>query len=132
MTLDASQGLVHLKSPRSVPDTILRLADLVRAKGLTLLAKIDHSGDAAKVGLRMNPTELLIFGSPKAGTPLMMAAPTLAIDLPLKALAWQDSDGSVWLTYNSTSYLAERHGIPDELLSNIAGIQALCESAVQS
>jgi uncharacterized protein (DUF302 family) len=132
MSPELNQGLVHLESPCTVTETLTRLERLVRSKGLTVLARIDHSGDAARVGLEMRATELLIFGNPKAGTPLMIASPTVAIDLPLKALAWEDADGKVWLSYNSSGYLAERHSIPSVLLQNIAGIGALCEQAVRS
>jgi uncharacterized protein (DUF302 family) len=130
MSSESSHGLVHLPSPYPVSETIARLEGIVDSKGLTVLARIDHSGDAARVGLEMNPAELLIFGSSKAGTPLMVASPTAAIDLPLKALAWRDADGNVWLSYNSPEYLAERHSIPSHLLRNIAGIRDLCEEAV--
>jgi uncharacterized protein (DUF302 family) len=96
-----------------------------------VFARIDHSGEAEKVGLKMRPTQLLIFGSPKAGTPVMIAAPSVAIDLPLKALAWEDAQGQVWLSYNSPDYLKQRHAIPDELVKNIAGVGALLEKAVE-
>jgi uncharacterized protein (DUF302 family) len=122
-------GMVHLNSNHSVVDTVTRLEAILQTKGLPILAKIDHSGDAAKAGLSMPPTKLLIFGNAKSGTPLMIAAPTIAIDLPLKALIWQDADGKVWLSYNSPDYLKNRHGIPDDLLKNIAGIRAICEEA---
>src|SRR5260370_25590621 len=108
MSAESSRGLVHLGSPYTVSETIACLAGIVSSKGLTVLARIDHSGDAARAGLKMNPTELLIFGSSKAGTPLMLASPTAAIDLPLKALAWSDADGNVRLSYNSPEYLAVR------------------------
>jgi len=124
-------GLVHLSSPRSVSETLERLETIVQAKGLTILARIDHSGDAAKAGLTMQPTKLLIFGNAKAGTPLMIASPSIAIDLPLKALVWQDEGGKVWLSYNSPNYLKERHAIPDNLLQNIAGIGPICAEAVR-
>jgi uncharacterized protein (DUF302 family) len=131
MVILPSNGLIHLKSRYSVPETLQRIEALLRAKNLTVFARIDHSGEAEKVGLTMRPTQLIIFGSPKAGTPLMVASPTLAIDLPLKALAWEDADGKVWLSYNSPEYLKERHAIPDELLQNIAGAGALFEKAVE-
>jgi uncharacterized protein (DUF302 family) len=124
-------GMVHLESPRSVPETLARLETVVRAKGLTILAQIDHSGDAAKAGLSMRPTQLLIFGSARAGTPLMVASPGVAIDLPLKALVWQDADEKVWLSYNSPDYLKQRHHLPDNLMQNIAGIKPICEEAVR-
>jgi uncharacterized protein (DUF302 family) len=109
----------------------VRLETILHAKGLPVLAQIDHSGDAAKAGLTMPPTKLIIFGNARSGTPLMLSAPTVAIDLPLKALSWQDADGRVWLSYNSPEYLKNRHGIPDDLLKNIAGISGICEEAVR-
>jgi uncharacterized protein (DUF302 family) len=123
-------GLIHLRSPYSVPETLKRLESLLQARNITMFARIDHSGEAEKVGLTMHPTQLIIFGSPKSGTPLMVASPTLAIDLPLKALVWEDSEGKVWLTYNSPDYLQRRHEIPDELVKNIATVGALLEKAV--
>jgi uncharacterized protein (DUF302 family) len=124
-------GMIHLSSPRTVTETLARLETIVQAKGLTILARIDHSGDAAKAGLEMHPTKLLIFGNAKSGTPLMIASPSVAIDLPLKALVWQDDDRKVWLSYNSPNYLKERHGIPENLLQNIAGIGPICSEAVR-
>jgi uncharacterized protein (DUF302 family) len=94
-------------------------------------AVIDHSGEAEKVGLKMRPTKVLIFGSPKGGTPLMVAAPSLAIDLPMKALVAEDAEGEVWVTYNSPEYLQERHGVPADLIKNLAGAGALIEKAVE-
>ena len=131
MSSELNRGLVHMSSPYTVSETLAHLEGIVKSEGLSVLARIDHSGDAARVGLRMNPTELLIFGSPKAGTPLMLASPTAAIDLPLKALAWQDVDGKVWLSYNSPEYLGERHFIPPDLVESIGGIRSLCEEAVR-
>jgi uncharacterized protein (DUF302 family) len=122
-------GLVHLSSAHSVSETMTRLKALVTARGMTILAHIDHSGDAAKVGLKMQPAELLIFGNPKAGTPLMIAAPTLALDLPLKALVWAESEGRVWLSFNSAEYLQQRHNVPENLIGNIAGARKLFEEA---
>jgi uncharacterized protein (DUF302 family) len=130
MTSPSGTGLTHLPSPYSVADTLARLESVIASKGLTIFARIDHSGEAAKVGLTMQPTELLLFGSPKSGTPLMVASPTLAIDLPLKALVWQDVEGAVWLSYNSPEYLQQRHTIPDALIKNISGIRSICEEAV--
>jgi uncharacterized protein (DUF302 family) len=126
-----NNGLVHLKSNHSVEDTVTRLHAVLRMKNLPILAQIDHSGDASKAGLTMPSTKLLIFGNAKSGTPLMIAAPTIAIDLPLKTLIWEDTDGIVWLSYNSPEYLKDRHGISDELVKNIAGISAICEEAVR-
>jgi uncharacterized protein (DUF302 family) len=124
-------GMVHLNSPHSVTETLARLETIVHSKGIAVLARIDHSGDAARAGLQMHPTKLLIFGNAKSGTPLMIASPTVAIDLPLKALVWEDADGKVWLSYNSPAYLKQRHGVPDDLLQNIAGIVQICAEAVR-
>jgi uncharacterized protein (DUF302 family) len=124
-------GIIDVPSRYSVPETMTRLQSILKEKGITVFALIDHSGEAEKASLSMRPTQLLIFGSPKGGTPLMVAAPRLAIDLPLKALAWQDEQGQVWLSYNSPEYLQERHGFPTELLKNIAGIGALIQKAAE-
>jgi len=124
-------GLVHLRSPYSVPDTLKRLESLLRARDLAVFGRVDHSDEAARAGLKMRPTQLIIFGSPAAGTPLMVASPTLAIDLPLKALIWEDADGKVWLSYNRPEYLQQRHEVPGELVKNIAGIGALLQKAVE-
>jgi len=112
-----------------VPETLGRLETLAKSRGLTIFARIDFTGDAQKVGLTMRPTQLLIFGNPKAGTPLMIASPSIAIDLPLKALAWEAVDGKVWLSYNKPEYLKERHGVPAEVLKNISAIGVLVEEA---
>jgi uncharacterized protein (DUF302 family) len=124
-------GLIHVASSHSVPETLNKLKTAIEARGLKIFTLIDHSGEAEKAGLKMRPTELLIFGSPKGGTPLMVAAPTLAIDLPLKTLVWEDADGKVWVSYNSPDYLQQRHGIPADLVKNIAGVGALVEKAVE-
>jgi len=126
-----ASGMIDVSSRYSVPETLARLQSILREKGITAFALIDHSGEAEKVGLKMRPTQLLVFGSPKAGTPLMVAAPRLAIDLPLKALAWQDDQGQVWLTYNSAEYLQQRHGFPADLLKNIAVVATLIQKAVE-
>jgi uncharacterized protein (DUF302 family) len=126
-----ASGVIDVSSRYSVPETLARLQAILKEKGIMVFALIDHSGEAEKAGLKMRPTQLLIFGSPKAGTPLMVASPRLAIDLPLKALAWQDEDGRVWLSYNSPEYLQQRHGFPADLLKNIAGIAALLQKAVE-
>jgi uncharacterized protein (DUF302 family) len=131
MTPAAENGMIHLTSPYSVPETLRRLESLLQARGLAIFARIDHSGEAEKAGLKMRPTQLFIFGSPKQGTPLMVASPTLAIDLPLKALAWEDASGKVWLSYNTPEYLKQRHNIPDELLKNISGVGALLQKALE-
>src|ERR1700730_10675072 len=126
---DMERGIIDVLSRYSVPQTVGRLQSILKEKGLAVFALIDHSGEAEKAGLTMRPTQVLIFGSPKGGTPLMVAAPRLAIDLPLKALAWQDEQGKVWLSYNSPEYFKERHGFPAALLKNIAGIGALIQKA---
>jgi uncharacterized protein (DUF302 family) len=131
MSDSAIHGLITLASKYSVQETMTRLETLLREKGLSIFARIDHSGEAEKVGLKMHNTKLLIFGSPKAGTPLMQAAPTLAIDLPLKALIWEDGVGQVWLTYNDPAYLQQRHGFPTELLPNLAGAAGLLQKSVE-
>jgi uncharacterized protein (DUF302 family) len=123
------RGIVDLASHQSVEETVERLQKILQAKGLKLFALVDHSGEAAAAGLRMPPTKLLIFGSGKAGTPLMLTAPSTAIDLPLKILVWQDSGGKSWLSYNSPEYLQERHGFPAELVENIAGVAAIAAAA---
>jgi uncharacterized protein (DUF302 family) len=124
-------GLVHLSSTYSAADTMGRLEDVVLKRGLRIVARVDHSRDAVEAGLTMPAATLLIFGNPTSGTPVMIAAPTAAIDLPLKALVWEDSDGHVRLSYNSPQYLQERHGIADDLVKNIAGIGSICEEAVR-
>ena len=126
-----NHGLITLPGKHSVQETLSRLEALLQEKGLTIFARIDHSGEAEKIGLKMHNTKLLIFGSPKAGTPLMQAAPTLAIDLPLKALVWEDAEGRAWLTYNDPAYLQQRHNSPPELLPNIAGVATLLQKALE-
>jgi uncharacterized protein (DUF302 family) len=131
MAASSHNGLVSLASKYSADETMQRLELLLKEHGVTIFARVDHSGEAEKVGLQMRPTKLLIFGSPKGGTPLMQAAPTVAIDLPLKALFWEDAGGRIWLTYNDPAYLQARHNVPEELVPNIAGIVALFQKAVQ-
>jgi uncharacterized protein (DUF302 family) len=129
MTAAANNGIVSKASKHSVEQTIEALTNILKAKGVAVFALIDHSGEAEKVGLEMRPTKLLIFGNPKAGTPLMLASPSSAIDLPLKILVWEDAQGKVWLSYNSPEYLRERHGLPQELMQNIAIIETLATKA---
>ncbi len=131
MTPDRDPGIITKPSHHSVEETVEKLEVLLQAKGVTLFALVDHSGEAAKVGMRMPPTQLLIFGNPTAGTPLMLAAPSVAIDLPLKILVWEDAQGRVWLSYNALAYLKERHGLPDALLPNIAVVEALASAAAE-
>jgi uncharacterized protein (DUF302 family)/uncharacterized membrane protein YidH (DUF202 family) len=122
-------GITTIPSNHSVDETVDRLKAILAAKGVTLFALIDHSGEAEKAGLRMPPTKLLIFGSPKAGTPIMLAAPGIALDLPLKILIAEDASGKTWLSYNSPSYLAQRHAVPPELLPALAAVEALAAKA---
>jgi uncharacterized protein (DUF302 family) len=129
MTLSSDRGIVNLQSSHSVDQTVDRVKGMLDAKGITLFALVDHSGEAEKVGMKMPPTRLLIFGNPKGGTPLMLAAPSVAIDLPLKILVWEDSEGKVWVSYNSPAYLQERHGLPQELMQNIAVVAMLAAKA---
>jgi uncharacterized protein (DUF302 family)/uncharacterized membrane protein YidH (DUF202 family) len=126
-----SKGIIVKPSNHSVEQTVEKLKNILQSKGVTLFALVDHSGEAEKVGMKMRPTKLLIFGSPKAGTPLMLAAPTIAIDLPLKILVWEDDQGKVWVSYNSPDYLKERHGLPPELLQNIAVVETLAAKAAE-
>lgn len=131
MTQPQSSGLVDLPSNNSVDETVEKLKGILHEKGITLFALVDHSGEAAKVGMKMPPTKLLIFGNPKAGTPLMLAAPSIAIDLPLKILIWENDHGKVWVTYNSPAYLQKRHNVPAEVLPNIAVIETLAKKIAE-
>lgn len=126
-----AKGLIRIASGYQFHETLGRLQTAFGEKGLQMFAIIDHAGEAAKVGLTMRPTKVLIFGSPKSGTPLMVAAPSLAIDLPLKVLVAEDADGKVSVTYNDPEYLRERHGFPAELTKNLAGAGALIARAVE-
>ena len=130
MTASAN-GIIDVESHHSVDETVERLRAILAAKAVTLFALVDHSGEAAKAGLTMRPTKLLIFGSPKAGTPVMLAAPSIAIDLPLKILVWEDADGKAWVSYNAPEYLRERHKVPAELMPNLAVVEALAAKAVE-
>ena len=128
-TMKTGDGIISRPSKYSVPETLDRVETRLRERGIRIFARIDHSGEAAAAGLAMPPTQLLIFGNPKGGTPLMVAAPTAAIDLPLKALAWQDAEGTVWLSYNDPSYLARRFGFTDEQIKTIVPLAAVIEPA---
>jgi len=129
--MSKENGLILVPSHYSVEETLKRLEAVFVEKGLKVFALIDHSGEAEKVGLKMRPTKVLMFGSPKAGTPLMLAAPTLAIDLPLKALIAEDEQGKASVAYNDPEYLQQRHGVPQELIKNLAGAGALIAKAVE-
>jgi uncharacterized protein (DUF302 family) len=129
--MSKENGLIQFASQHSVDETVQRLQVAFVQKGLQTFAVIDHSGEAEKVGLKMRPTKVLIFGSPKGGTPLMVASPSLAIDLPMKALVAEDAEGNVWVTYNDSEYLKKRHGVPDGLIRNLAGAGPLMQKAVE-
>jgi len=122
---DAASGIVTILSHHSVDETVSRLEQTLAEKGIKLFALIDHSGEAEKIGLPMPPTKLAIFGSPKAGTPLMLATPGIALDLPLKLLIAEDVSGKVWISWNAPDYLAARYELPQELVGNIAVIEKL-------
>ena len=129
---EPNHGVIDVRSHRSVPQSIDRLQSLAATAGLLIFARIDFSGDAQRAGVSMRPMQMLLFGNPKAGTPLLVAAPRVGLDLPLKALAWEDVDDAVWLSCNAPEYLEARHGFPHELLANIAAVRALVEKAAQA
>src|SRR5208283_1092356 len=112
------EGIVVIPSNHSVDQTVDRIKGILESKGITLFALVDHSGEAEKAGMKMPPTKLLIFGNPKGGTPVMLAAPTIAIDLPLKVLVWEDAAGKAWVSFNDPGYLQNRHHVPDALVKN--------------
>ena len=124
-------GILQVASRYSVVDTVRRLQAAFAEKGLQVFALIDHSGEAQNAGMNMRPTKLLIFGNPKGGTPLMIASPSIAIDLPLKILVWEDGNGKVWISYNSLAYLQARHHLPQELVQNVAVVEALAAKAAE-
>jgi uncharacterized protein (DUF302 family) len=131
MAAEKNGGLFNIPSNHSVDETVEKLKAILQLKGIKLFALIDHSGEAIKAGMKMLPTKLLILGNPKAGTPVMLAAPSSAIDLPLKILIWENAQGKAWVTYNSPPYLQERHNIPVELLPNVSVIEALAKIAAE-
>jgi uncharacterized protein (DUF302 family)/uncharacterized membrane protein YidH (DUF202 family) len=131
MAASAANGIVRIPSNHSVDETVAKLQGILQAKGVKLFVVVDHSGEAASAGLKMPNTKLLIFGNPKAGTPLMLAAPSVALDLPLKILVAEDAAGKTWISYNAPAYLQARHGLPAELLPNIAVIEALAAKAAE-
>jgi uncharacterized protein (DUF302 family) len=128
--MNQSEGVVSRRGSFSVVETLDRLEKALQAKGVQVFARVDHSGEAHRAGLHMNPCQLLIFGNPKGGTPVMVAAPTAAIDLPLKALAWQDDAGQVWLSWNDPEYIRRRFEVPKELMRPLAGVVPLLESVL--
>jgi uncharacterized protein (DUF302 family) len=131
MTPNRENGIIDRPTNHSVDEAVEKLKGILQSKGVTLFAIIDHSGEAEKAGMKMPPTKLLIFGNPKAGTPLMLAAPSIAIDLPLKILVWEDNQNKVWISSNSPEYLQKRHGLPQELLANIAVVETLAAKAAE-
>jgi len=131
MGAEKNSGLISIPSKHSLDETVEKFKAILQSKGITPFALIDHSGEAIKAGMKMRPTELLIFGNPKAGMPVMLAAPSSAIDLPLKILIWEDARGKALVSYNSPAYLRVRHNIPVELLPNVSVIEALAKSAAE-
>jgi uncharacterized protein (DUF302 family) len=127
----ADTGIVTVASAHSGAATIDQLQALIRERGLTLFSCIDFSGDAERAGLALRFSQLVIFGNPKAGTPLMQCAPTAALDLPLKVLVWEDANGHTWLSFNSAEYLRQRHGLPDDLMKPVSGVAALVDAAAR-
>lgn len=125
----SSEGIIEISTRRSVEEIVEKLVELLQAKGITLFAVVDHSGEAEKAGLKMPPTKLLIFGNPAAGTPLMLASPSIALDLPLKILVREDKGGQVWISWNDPRYLGNRHHLPESLTENIAVIETLVAKA---
>jgi uncharacterized protein (DUF302 family) len=128
--MDSIPDITSYSSPYSVPETLDRLEALLRQNNITIFARVDHAGEAQRVELHMPPTQVLIFGNPQAGTPIMLAEPLAAIDLPLKALAWQDAEGKVWLSYNEPEYLRNRFHLAPELLNSISGLAGLIRQAI--
>ena len=131
MATTPDNGIIAIPSNHSVDQTVETLKSILQAKGVKLFALIDHSGEAEKVGMKMRPTKLLVFGNPKTGTPVMLAAPTAAIDLPLKILVAEDDQGKAWISYNSPVYLQERHRLPRDLLPNLAVVETLAAKAAE-
>ena len=127
--METNHGIVSIEASHSVDETVEKLKGILTAKGVTLFALVDHSGEAKKAGMGMPNTKLLIFGSPKAGTPVMLSAPSVAIDLPLKILVAEDDSGKTWISYNSVEYLQQRHGVPPHLVKNLVVIEELAQSA---
>jgi uncharacterized protein (DUF302 family) len=124
-------GIVRMRTKHTVDQTVDKLKGILAAKGVTLFSVVDHSGEAARVGLKMPATKLLIFGSPKAGTPLMLAAPSTAIDLPLKILVAEDPTGGTWISFNDPHYVQARHGLPSDLVGTLAVVEGLARAAAE-
>jgi uncharacterized protein (DUF302 family)/uncharacterized membrane protein YidH (DUF202 family) len=131
MTSSPENGIASIPSHQSVDQVVQKFEGILQAAGVKLFAVVDHSGEAEKAGMHMRPTKLLIFGNPKAGTPLMIAAPSIAIDLPLKVLVWEDAAGKTWISFNTPAYLQQRHALPQELVQNIAVVETLAKKAAE-
>jgi len=131
VTAADEQGIIRLRSAYPVAETLDRLEAALKQRAVMVFARIDFSGDAARAGLSLRPEQLLIFGNPKGGTPLMAAQPSVGLDLPLKALAWEDVDGQVWVAYNDPLYIVQRHGVAAALAANLAAVTPLLEHAAQ-
>jgi uncharacterized protein (DUF302 family) len=130
-TVPSADGVISKPSPHSVDETIHRLEEIARSKGLAVFARIDHAAGAREAGLEMQDEQVLIFGSPRAGTPLMIARPLVGLDLPLRVLVWRASDGRVWASYQDSAFIARRYGLPDGLEKNISGVAALVDAALR-
>jgi len=126
-----AEGVSSKLSSFSVPETVRRLEETARAKGLTLFARIDHGGGARDAGLDMREEQLIVFGNPRAGTPLMIARPLVGLELPLRVLVWRDAEERVWVSYNESAFIARRFALPDSLEKNIAGVPALVDAALR-
>ena len=128
---DAAQGIVRIRSSHDVPQTVEKIEQLLKEHDVMIFARIDFSGDAARAGLELRPQQMLIFGNPKAGTPLLQGAPTVGLDLPLKALVWEDAQGATWIGYNTPDYIVQRHGLPASMRANLSGALGLLEQAAR-
>lgn len=131
MAPTSENGIVTISSRHSVDQTVRNLESILQTKGVRIFATVDHSGEAEKAGMRMRPTKLLIFGNPQAGTPLMLASPGAALDLPLKILVWEDDGGKVCISYDDPAYLQARHRFPAELVGNIAAVEKIATQAAE-
>ena len=127
----SAEGVSSKLSQFSVPETVRRLEETVRAKGLTIFARIDHAGGAREVGLEMRDEQLIVFGNPRSGTPLMVARPLVGLELPLRVLVWRDAEGRVWVSYNESAFIARRFALPEGMEKNIAGVPALVDAALR-
>ena len=127
----SADGVISKPSPYTVDETIRRLDEIVRGKGLTVFARIDHRAGAREVGLDMQDERVLVFGAPRAGTPLMVARPLVGLDLPLRVLVWRASDGRVWASYQDSAFITKRYDLPDGLEKNISGVAAFVDAVLR-